>query len=127
MADHTRGEVEVEAGGKKHVLRLTINQLISVQDALGYGDKDEEFMKELLTGRLFRSFKKLRTLVYVAMQDATEDVTEEQAGDLITAMTLAKMPTVMLQCLRWAMPAAEPDEPRKKGGKPRPSPGPTSS
>lgn len=122
MANHERGEVEFEAQGKAWILRLGINELISAQNAVGLADKDEEFLQAL--DNLSGSFRRMRAVVYHGLKGQHPDVTELQAGEIITAIGRFKMAGFIVIALRWALPEAAPGS--QEGGGGRPSGGPTS-
>lgn len=123
MANHVHGEVEFEAEGRTYVFRLGVNEMIAVQDALGLAADDERFMQAL---QEIQGFRKVRTMFYEGLRGAQPDMTEIAAGDLMTAMGLQDVIKVILAGMRWAMPGKEAAEDRK-GGRSRPSRGPTSS
>lgn len=126
MANKLAGEVEFEAGGKKHVLRLDMNAWISIQAAMGIKD-DEEFWNLVmvnLTGRIGR----YRTFVFHALKAGEpEGFTEEDAGKLITEYGSEKLLGHITEAVKWALPEPKPKEAGPgKGDKPRPSGGRTS-
>ena len=124
MANHERGEVEFEAQGKAWILRLGINELISVQGAVGIADKDEEFLQAL--DNLSGSFRQMRAVVYHGLKGAHPEITELQAGEIVTAIGRFKMAALVVVALRWALPEKEPTGAPQEGGGDRPSGGPTS-
>lgn len=123
MPNHLRGEVEVEAGGRKLTFRLGVNEMIRIQDALGLADDDAKFLLALSN---LRSFKAVRTIVHSGLLRDQPDTTEEQAGDVVTELGMMRVGEVIEQALRWALPEKKPGGERR-GEKPRPSVGPTPS
>lgn len=124
MANHLKGEVEVDLGsGKKLVFRLGVNEMIRIQDALGLADDDAKFLAALSS---LRSFKAVRTIVHSALLRDQPEVTEEEAGDVVTELGMQRVGEVIQQALRWALPDRKPGGERR-GEKPRPSVGPTPS
>jgi hypothetical protein len=118
MANKLKGEVEVSAGEDSIVFRLGINELIELQDDLGIED-DEAFLSAFDN---LRSLKKLRKVVFHAMKHARPDVTEIEAGDLITDLGSEKIRELIGDALKWALPQPEPRSP-KAGKGPAASPG----
>lgn len=128
MANHLKGEVEIVAGGEKFIFRLGVNEMIEAQDALGLADQDAQFFSILSRSK---SLKHVRALLWVGLKGSKPDLTIERAGELVAEIGFAKLPGIIQEAMRWAMP--EPTPPsvaageKKKGGRPRPSPGPQSS
>lgn len=122
MANHMHGEVEIQAGEKKLIFRLGVNEMIELQGALGLAGDDEKFAAEInsLVG-----FNKPRLVVLHGLKRAQPDMTEADAGDILTEVGMSKFALIYRAALRWALP--EPDDESKAGGEPRPSGGPTSS
>lgn len=125
MTNHLKGEVVLEAGGEKLTFRLGVNEMIAVQDALGLADDDAKFLVALSN---LRSFKAVRTIVHCGLLRGQPDLTLERAGDIVTEIGMERVGEFIAQALRWALPekkAAAGVE--KRGDRPRPSVGPTSS
>jgi hypothetical protein len=121
VANHLKGEVERQVLGKKVVFRLGNNEMIELQGALDLAGKDEEF---LACFDNYRDFRLVRMITFYALKKHQPEITEDQAGDIVTELGLEEMAKIRKECLRWALP--EP-EPRKGGAPARPSGGPTSS
>jgi hypothetical protein len=120
MANRFKGEVDFEAQGKSWVLRLGMNDLIELQEALGYGEDDDKFLREL--GQM-RGMKKIRKIVFIALRGLQADVTEQVAGDIVTELGFQKIVGLVSEALKWSMPDPQGG---KDSGKAR-SPGVTSS
>ena len=120
MANKLAGEVEFEAEGKTHILRLDVNALIATQAALRIED-DEKFW-DLLMNRITGSMLGYRCLIYHGLKTSEPELTVEQAGQIITAFGSQKLLGLVAEAIKWALPekkeAATPDK-----GKPRPSDG----
>jgi hypothetical protein len=123
MANTEHGEVEIEADGKTYTFRLGINELISLQEALGMGDDtiDEFFPK--LGGNL--TLEKLRLVFLHGLKRAHPEITLEQSGEIIDAIGLDGCAPVITRGIKVASPNKSSDAPQK-GGKARPSHGPKS-
>jgi hypothetical protein len=122
MANKLAGEVEFEAGDKKHVLRLDMNALISIQAAVGIED-DEAFWDCLLT-KLSGSLKFYRILIYHGLKANEPDgFTEEEAGRITTAYGSHRMIDIVSEAIKWALPEKKEAATPAKGDKPRPSDG----
>lgn len=126
MANHLKGEVEVVLADKTLIFRLGVNEMIRIQDALGLAEDDAKFLTALSN---LRSFKAVRTIVFSGLQRDQPEITEEQAGDVVTELGMARIAEIIQQALRWALPEKKPGAAGEKGGmaKPRPSVGPTPS
>ena len=118
MANNWTGEVEIEAGGRKLLFRLGVNELIEVQGDFGLADQDEAFALAL---KNLAGFKRHRDMVFRGLQLHHPDITIEQAGDLMNEIGMERVKEAIESALNLAFP-----EP-KEGGEPRPSAGPTSS
>jgi hypothetical protein len=124
MANHLKGEVEIQAGGEKLTFRLGVNEMVRIQDALGLADDDQKFLLALSN---LRSFRAVRTIVHSGLLRDQPEMTEEQAGDVVTELGMARVGEMIQQALRWALPDKKPDNGKREGQKPRPSVGPTPS
>lgn len=120
MANKLAGEVEFEAGGKKHVLRLDMNALIAAQAAMRI--EDDEAFWGLLLNKLTGSLAGYRAIVYHGLKQTEPEITEEQAGEIITSFGSQKMLAVVAEAIKWALPDQKEAAPTDKG-KPRPSAG----
>jgi hypothetical protein len=123
MANNLHGEVEIQAGGKKLTFRLGVNEMIAIQNDFGLADKDEEFALAL---QQLSGFKRPRMVIYHGLLAHQPEITIEEAGDIMTELGMPRCERTIEEAVRWALPEKEPVDP-KKGGKPRPSGGPTSS
>ena len=101
MANRLKGEVAVEVGGRTVVFRLGINELIDLQEALGLKDDDERFLASLDN---LRSLRKLRAAVKVAVSTEQPDITDKQAGDIVTELGFARVGEIIAEALYLAMP-----------------------
>lgn len=122
MENRLAGEVEVV--GRK--LRLSINEMLGLQAALGIGD-------EQLFGWIVadRSLSELRMLFRFALQMGGREATEAEAGnfmtDLIALRGTAAVQSVRAELIRWTMPEPEGEGERGKGpGESERSPSPGS-
>lgn len=121
MANHLKGEVAVAVLGKDLIFRLGINEMLELQSALGLVDKDEEFLANFDN---FRNLTVIRKIALFGFKRHQPEMTEAEAGDIVTELGLESMAKIRREALRWALPDQEPP---KEGGKPRPSAGPTPS
>jgi hypothetical protein len=120
MANNWKGEVELEAGGRKLLFRLGVNEMIELQGDFGLADKDEEFATAL---RNLSGFKRHRDAIFRGLQLHQPDVTLKQAGDVMNEIGMAQVGELIAKALVLAFP----EENKQEGGEPRPSVGPTSS
>jgi len=123
MANHLKGEVSFEAGGKTLMFRMGVNQLLDFQESMGLAGKDEELWEALDN---LRSLSVVRKIVFCGLKKDQPEMTEADAGEVISEVGLPEIAVIILRALRWALPEkkeeAEPGE-----GETRPSDGPTSS
>ena len=105
MANRLKGEIAVEVGegeSKRTLIwRLGNNELIGLQDELGMKDDDERF---LATIDKPGSFRRLRTIVLWALRYGQPDITEVQAGDIVTELKIPRVRKLIDESLTWAMP-----------------------
>lgn len=133
MANRLKGEIdetlppELEgAAGLTVRFRLGMNELINLQEALGYGDDDERFMAEVDSGKAFRGLKRIRTAVLHALLKHQPEMTQERAGEIVTLLGPDRVGELLTEAMKWAMP--EPAESKgQKRGKGAASPGAPSS
>ena len=119
MANSERGEIDVKVGEKTYVFRLGINELISLQRALGLQDEDIQEFFQRLGGDL--TLEKLRTVVFHGLKRAQPEVTEDDAGDVIDSIGISGVAPLIIESIKLGAPIADPDA--KRAGKPRPSRG----
>ena len=105
MANRHHGEIPVEIGEgpdkRTLIWRLGNNELIGLQDALGMNDDDERF---LLTIDKPGSFRRLRAIAFWALKYGQPEITEDQAGDIVTELGIPRIRKLIDQALEWAMP-----------------------
>lgn len=123
MANREHGEVSFEAEGVTYTFRLGCNEMISIQDALGLPDDLQAL------GMAFQSLglRKIRTVFFYGLRGSDETMTEEKAGDLISAIGWSRAAEVLNQGFARAMPADDGKRQKGAGATARPSRGPTSS
>jgi hypothetical protein len=97
--------------------------MLEIQNALGLADNDDAFLSVFDEQRL-RNLGHIRKVVFYGLKGGRPDVTEGEAGDLITEVGLIRSGEIIREALRWALPQPQPAEP---GSTPRPSGGPPSS
>lgn len=109
MANHQKGEVEVEALGKKLVFRLGVNEMIELQNALGLADQDDAFLAVFDEHRL-RNLGQIRRVILFGLKGSWPEVTEGDAGEIITEVGLVRAGEIIRDALKWALPDREPVE-----------------
>lgn len=126
MSNKLRGQVQIEALGRTFTLRLSVNDLIELQDALGITD-DAEFLATLpaqMTG-----LRSIRKFVQFGLR-GEPGVDEKMAGDIMTELGVEGMVPAVMQALEWAFPKATkrvgPEGKAPLTMPPAPSPGPPS-
>jgi hypothetical protein len=131
-ANPLRGDVELSALGRRYIFRLGINELISLQSALGFDDEDEFLQK---VGSL-RSTKALRTVgscCLIRAANYTEDpdadvqfgIDEREAGNVITDIGVGAFIRAVAKAmsLAWADPSEGADGSEGKADRLGASPG----
>jgi hypothetical protein len=118
MANNWKGEVEVEAGGKKLLFRLGVNEMIELQGDFGLVGSDEEFAAAVAN---LSGLKRHRDAIFRGLQLHQPDTTLKQAGDIMDELGLDRVRELIAEAFALAFPENKP------GGEPRPSVGPTSS
>ena len=127
MGNPYQGEVDFELGGKTHTLRYGVNEHIAVQAALGIED-DAEYW-DIIGTRLSISLRALRTIALHGLRATEPELTEIEAGNYLTELGTYEMVRLVSEALVWSLPnrGKEAGAADKKGGKARPSGGPTST
>lgn len=120
------GTVDLEVGGASLKLYLGINEMIRLSADLGVREGEDGRFFEILDDLTRNpSVAKLRSVFYHALTKHQPDVTEDDAGDLMTALGMDRMGEVLGDLLKWATPDAPKGGDGEGSG--RPSSGPTSS
>lgn len=96
MANPQRGEKSFEAFGKTWTLRLDINALCALEDALGYGTDD---LKNKMTDPSAQKIRIMRTLMWAALTSRHSDITQEKAGEIIGEIGIPQAMDMLLGCL----------------------------
>jgi hypothetical protein len=117
-------------GDKEFAFRLSHNSMCEAQGKLGYEyspEGDQAFFRDLGNGDAYRGFKRLRTFIHHALLEKHPDITEEQAGEVITALRFSGTSKLIKDLLRWMMPEPDPEAKVAEGKAPAdPSPGTSS-
>lgn len=107
MANPNKGEVGFKSGDKDYTLRISINTMCELDDALGV---DDAFNALFTTGKA--TLKQLRTAFFLALRKQHPEIErEEEAADLVT---LNEMMRLLTQAVERHNP------PEEKGDAPRP-------
>lgn len=85
MGNSVRGEVSFEADGQSYTIQYTINWLIEMEEHFEL--TVEEIGKKMMEGMRLAF---LRTVFWFGMRAHHEDMTETEAGALITALGVEK-------------------------------------
>ena len=88
MANPMRGDVEVEALGRRYIFRLGINELLELQTALGYED-EETFLNEVGQLKSIRALRIIGACALARKPDAGAGevimgLEEKEAGDVLS-------------------------------------------
>lgn len=108
MSNPRRGEAAFKAIDKDWTLKLGLNELISVQGALGITDeqlKGEDLLPAIL-GTL-ATLKGLRTFVLHALKAKHPEADEQVVGEIITDVGADEMGRIIARALAWAFPASK--------------------
>jgi hypothetical protein len=129
MANRLKGEIAVELGegGDKHtvIFRLGVNEMIGLQEALGLKENDEGFFAAIEKPR---GVATLRTIVKWALVYGNPNITDEEAGEIITELTVPKIRKLIDDAVSWALPDKAdlpPGATRGKGAAASPGPLPS--
>lgn len=118
MTNPLRGQVAFEAGDTPYVLRLGLNEMISLMTAWGIPPNDLEQLFQRL--QELRSFVVLREVVLHALKRDKPQLTLEEAGDVITQVGFDRMGELIMEAIRWALPEPQEDQPEAgDGGDPK--------
>jgi len=102
MGNAAKGEVSFDAAGKTWTLRFGTNAICALETALGMGFAAA--LALLSDGTKVR-VATIRSLVWAGLSGAHDDLTEEQAGELIDAIGIAKAGTLISEAVTLAFPA----------------------
>lgn len=123
MANHLRGEVSFQDGDQTFTFRMGVNQLLDFQERMGLAGQDEKLWEALDN---LRSLSVMRKIIYCGLIKSHPEITEEDAGEIISNLGLPKIAEIVMEALRWALPDKKEAGPADDKGKPRPSRGPKS-
>ena len=126
MGNPNLGEVDFELGGTTHTLRYGVNEHIAVQAALGIED-DAEYW-DIVGTKLSISLLALRKIMLHGLRASEPEITEAAAGNYVTELGTYEAVHLVSEALVWSLPNRGKEAvAASKGGKPRPSVGPTST
>lgn len=92
MGNRQKGEVEFESGGKTYTLAFSINALCSLEEEMGMGVAEVgKLMQDPAKVRLSNA----RMMFRIGLSDHHPDIDTNQAGALMTALTLPKAMELM--------------------------------
>lgn len=120
MANKLAGEVGFEAGGKPYVLRLGVNEMISLMDAWGIPPDNLGALFEKLKG--LKSMVLLRELVLHSLRRDHPEMTLLDSGDIITQVGFDKMGDYIYEVIKWALPEPSEEEGGGEGEAPKAPP-----
>lgn len=106
MANRVRGEVAVEIDGKSWTLRYGTNALCELEDKLA---QPINVIMAMLQDREALRIKTIRSVVWAGLREKHPEVTEKDAGDLISAIGFPAMMAKVAEALKAAFPD-DPDE-----------------
>lgn len=132
-----RGDVELSARGSTYVFRLGINELITLQSALGFEDEDE-FLQKVGTLKSVKALRTIASCCLVRKEGAKVDddgyitvigVDERVAGDVLSEVGVTAFVRTIAKAmsLAWADPSEEAGESTGKASRVDASPGRRSS
>jgi len=75
MTNSKRGQVSIELGGRKRVLKLTLNDFAQLQDM-----NEGKPLLEILADLDKMDIKLIRSILCLALRHEDKDLTEEQVG-----------------------------------------------
>jgi len=129
MANRLKGEIPTELGEGNEkrtvIFRLGVNEMIGLQEALGLKENDEGFFAAIEKPR---GVATLRMVVRWALVHGQPEITEEEAGDIITELGIPKIRRLIDDAVAWALPDKDDAPPGGTKGKgAAASPGPLPS
>jgi len=102
MHNPVKGEVGFMVDDERYVLVFSINALCALEDALDMSVSD---IGARMTAGMRMSF--LRTVFWAGLIDRRPDLTEREAGDILTAVGAAEAGSLIAQAFTAAFPKAE--------------------
>lgn len=90
MANPSRGQVPLVAGGKEYRLSYGINALCELEDA--FGKSVQKIVDEDLSDENDIRMSSVRKVIWAGLIDSEPDITEKEAGNIVD---LAKIPVCM--------------------------------
>jgi hypothetical protein len=114
------GGVPFDAAGEAYVLRFSVSALMTLEDK--FDKSTQEVLAMMEGGRV----KTMRTIFWAGLRDFTPDITEDQAGEVMTAIGIEEASALLTRAMVKAFPsagravegegAASPQKPGRKAG-----------
>jgi hypothetical protein len=108
MANPRRGEVGFEAGGRRHVLRMGMNAICTLEAELGLSIV--EIAEKLRTSR---QMLLLRTVFRAALAEGASD---DEAGELIDEVTINRAVELLGEAFQLSFPPGDDADPPSAAG-----------
>lgn len=93
MANKKRGEISVNLGGRKRIMKLTLNDFAELQDR-----NNNQPLLTILSELDNLNLKLIRSILYLALRHDDPDLTEEQVGAF--DMNLVQVTELIGQCVQ---------------------------
>ena len=115
MANPSKGEVALEAGGKAYKLCFSANALCELEDAL---DMPIEQIGVALSDPKLRRIKTVRACLWAGLTEFQPDITIKQAGEIVQELSLVKAMVLVGEAMTLAFPeqASGVPDPQTPGG-----------
>lgn len=110
MANAHKGEVSFQCDGKNYTLRFSANALCELEDALDLGISA---VAQLLSDPEKLRFKTVRAVFWAGLLDRQPGMTLQQAGELVTTLTLPIVLEKIGEAFTAAFPAPEASVPTR--------------
>jgi hypothetical protein len=102
------GGATIELGGKKYSLVLDLNALCDIEERYGSVDKGLETMAR-------GTMRDTRFVLWVLMRHENDEITEREAGKLLSTQNMATVIEGITAAFSAGMPEAEPGGDEKNG------------
>lgn len=111
MANPVKGEVAFEAQGKRYVLSYSVNALCALEDEIG--ESVIALSAKMQAGE-GASIRMIRTIFRAGLTDHQGEVTENEAGDIMSELGVAHASGLVERAFALAFP----EVPRSDSGRP---------
>lgn len=108
MANPHRGEVELHAGDKTYIMRMSINAIVEIENHFDLGINKVAAKLSDVDGMRIGT---LRTIIRLALKEHHPELSDKDAGEIIQSVGFAATSEAIQKAMQAAFPEAKADSP----------------